>query len=277
MNDQEQVAPYHRDSRGNRLSSWTFVPGSGSDDLWLRGPAEVVHQVKATDPFYIDLAVPPPERLLWTHVLRAPGPLTHDVRQLLDILKQVLIIPPPLQAEVVLALDWYKQADANVRPFDWPNTSDGQLVHFGKYRYAPGSEEQARVGRQLAGRLASVVQLHPILRNVPTIVDVPGHDSRLRVSFGSRAATVASRLGKRMVKTQARLAFRPPAKSADQEMRAAVISGQFFFSEPISGAVLIVDDVYRSGISLSEVAKAAREAGAGTAFGLCGVLTMRAR
>lgn len=81
---------------------------------------------------------------------------------------------------------------------------------------------------------------------------------------------------KRFIKVSARDAYRAEAKSLTFEQRRELIRGQFSVRESLGSVdVLIVDDVFRSGLSMSEVARAAREAGARSIYGLAAVRTMR--
>ncbi|WP_291418817.1 phosphoribosyltransferase family protein [Actinophytocola sp.] len=90
------------------------------------------------------------------------------------------------------------------------------------------------------------------------------------------AAAVARRLDKRLVRCAALADFRTPAKSLDPAGRASVIDNQFVCREDLSGlSLLIVDDVYGSGSTVAETARAVRAAGAVQVASLCAVRTMR--
>jgi predicted amidophosphoribosyltransferase len=70
--------------------------------------------------------------------------------------------------------------------------------------------------------------------------------------------------------------FRPEAKNVTDTQHAAVLRGSFRVSESLRGAqVLVVDDVFRSGASMGEVARACRAAGAQSVSGLCVARTLR--
>lgn len=267
--------PFHPDSRGNRLERWAVVPGDGGHYLWLRCSSETLAQIRPAGPAYQDRLMDASARSEWTHVLYAPGPVDPRVEVLLQLLSQILTLPALQDLTAAVALDWYKIPPDEQHPY-WRNTTTGDLVHRGKYWYKSSPEEQASTGRTLAGFGCEAVRRHPQLQQTTVVLDVPGHDSRL-LSFGSRlAATVARDSGKRFVKVSAREKYRAEAKSLSFEQRRESIQGQFSVQESLGATdVLIVDDVFRSGLSMDEVARAARAAGARSVYGLTAVRTMR--
>lgn len=270
------VQPFFSDARGNRLDSWTVTPHGVGHHLWLRGTAEMAYQIRLAEPNYQEVSLPPSAGYQWTHVLFSPVGLRQEIVALLELLTRVITLPALEHVGAAYALDWYKVPQEGVDPYSWSNTDVGQLVNSGKYRYRSNPQEQARVGRALVGRLCAAVSPHPTLASAEVILDVPGHDTA-RVSFGSRvAATVAKDTQKRFVSTECRQPYRPEAKSLSSQQIAAMIRNQFYVAERLDGkAVLIVDDVFHSGQSLQEVARAARIAGAASVNALCGVRTMR--
>ncbi len=268
--------PFGSDSRGNRLDAWTTVAHEAGHYLWLQGPHEVVVQLTTLAPDYTPMSLPDSARPTWTHVLTAPGRLRTNVAEFLDLLKIVVSLPSPVNINVALALDWYKQPVDGVDPYHWPNTELGDLVHRGKYLYRADADRQAEVGRDLVGRVCGVIDKHFLLRRAEIVLNVPGHDSK-RVSFGSRmAATVAKNFNLPLARVRARDQFRPEAKDLHPSQRAELLSGQFYVETSLEGKkALIVDDVFRSGESMNEGARAALEAGAVRVYGICAVRTMR--
>lgn len=112
---------------------------------------------------------------------------------------------------------------------------------------------------------------HPIYREC-VLATVPGHNAKVTSNGERVAAGVARRLELPLIKTAARTALRPEAKSGE----AFDFTGEFSMDETASlQAVLIVDDLYHSGKTMSEAAAAARRAGALSVHGIAGVRTMR--
>lgn len=277
MSSFDPSRPFHHDSRGNRLESWTTTATGSGHVLWLRGPSEVILQVTALAPEYRLLPGSFTAGPTWTHALQSPMPAVPEpVGALLNLLTEVVCLPSPPNVDFALALDWYKKPEEGVNPYDWDNTSTAQLVSSGKYVYKNDDSRQSRVGLQLVDLMCRAIERHGILTQATIIIDIPGHDST-RVSFGSRvAATIASNRGIPMMKVVAKSAFRPEAKNLEEFERLNLLRDQFAVPQRLYGQrVLIADDVFRSGTSMGAVASAAHDAGAERIYGICGVRTMR--
>jgi hypothetical protein len=267
---------YRPDSRGNRLDDWTVNETADGHVLWLRGPEEAALQVVTLDPRYQRLARSATTGSKWTHALRSAKPeLEPAVQSLLDLLTEIITLPRRQNLDFAVALDWYKVPEEGVDPRQWSNTTAGGLVNAGKYQYRYNADRQRRAGLALVDMMYEAIGRHSILSRATVIIDVPGHDST-RVSFGSRVATsIARRWRIPMVRVQTRSEFRPEAKNLSAIERARVLDNQFIVPDVVrSESVLIVDDVFKSGASMKEVAKAARRSGASTVQGICGVRTI---
>lgn len=277
MSIQATPPPFRSDSRANRLESWMTANDSGARHfLSLRTADAVAAQLLKLAPDYSPRQLPLDPLVTWTHVFSSPGALRPDVAELLAVLGTTLTLSCPAALDFVLALDWYKQPVDGVSATSWPNTETGELVHLGKHRYETNGDRQTEVGRLLMRKVSAVIQGHPLLRKADVVLDVPGHDTE-RVSFGSRmAATVARDFEIPKIRVKTRDKFRAEAKSLDPSQRAAVLAGQFSIANDLQGqTALIVDDVFHSGASMGEAARAARAAGANRVFGICAVRNRR--
>jgi predicted amidophosphoribosyltransferase len=263
------------DRRGNRLERHEFlaVPGGRSHRIHLRGSAEIAEQFRQDRSGWwrsyqqvLELAE---GGEWWTHSLEASGPGPGlSCSLLLDVLSEVLTLPRLPGADFALALDWCKAADGDI----WRDTFAGKLVAAGRYRSThPAAVRAAAVG--LAARMAEVVRRHPLLDSADVIVPAPGHD-RSVLSFGEWVGReVARTVGTASVDVATRHVFRPPAKDLRGPDRR-VAEGEFFFREDLSGcAVLVVDDVYQTGQTVTATAAAARRAGAASVYVLTGTRT----
>lgn len=199
----------------------------------------------------------------YSHCFEFAGGQEPDVVDLVRVLEEVRILSPRSHVDHALVLDWYKVPDDDVDPMRWPNTPAGDLVNRGKYR---GDMTKAR---ELAGWMANIVGSHPLLCDA-TIVTVPGSRADGQ-SFGERlAVTIQRRTGNGLLVTQSAGA-RPERKTGG----ASSLLGTLSLPQTVQGSVLIIDDVVRSGHSLSAVGLAARQAGAESVFAFAAVKTMR--
>lgn len=277
MSDSFTYVPFYNDPRGNRLERWEVASAGSGHVLRLRGPVAVARQVVAVSPEYRTSIRPAGAPNQWTHELFSPDPtMKHEVRQLLDLLTEVLTLPDLQPIRFALALDWYKIPGDEVDSLHWSNTEVGELVYKGKYLYKTQEGPKGIVGRNLAGRICNTVSRHPILNDAEVILSVPGHDRKI-ISFGPRlAATVAKYRRMMSLKVGAKSEFRPEAKTLSRGQSAAVLEGEFIIPPEINGhTALIVDDVFRSGGSMAAVAKAALAAGASEIYGICPTRTMK--
>jgi hypothetical protein len=261
------------DRRGNRLEQYEFlaVRGGRSHRLHLRGSGEIAEQFRQDRSGWwcsyqqvLELAE---GGEWWTHSLEASGPGPGlSCSLLLDVLSEVLTLPRLPGTDFALALDWCKAADGD----SWRDTFAGKLVAAGRYRSThPDAVRAAAAG--LAARMTEVVRRHPLLASADVIAPAPGHD-RSVLSFGEWVGReVATMAGLTPVDVATRHVFRPPAKDR-RGHRAA--EGEFFFREDLSGcAVLVVDDVYQTGQTVTATAAAARRAGAASVYVLTGTRT----
>lgn len=240
--------------------------------LQFRAPAGAVRQIRLTDQQYT------PMESAYRKLQGVGAAPTQATSQLLALLGDVLTLPCGDELDYALALDWYKSPIDGLAPSAWPNTETGDLVHRGKYWYKDPADvaKQKKCGLALVALLVEVVKRHPLLCDVAAIAAVPGHDSKI-LSFGSRlAAAVASTLGKPLVRCSSLTDYRSPAKSLDPAVRADKIRNKFACNEHVGGqSLLIVDDVYSSGSTADEAARALRAAGATQVTSVCAVRTMK--
>jgi adenine/guanine phosphoribosyltransferase-like PRPP-binding protein len=211
--------------------------------------------------------------------MRGPGlDIRPETTELLGTLRDVLTLPCPASLDYALALDWTKQPVDGTEARLWPETRVGDLVRRGKYWYKDPQRVTAlrQVGRALTAELCNLICRHVLLRTTDTILAVPGHDARV-LSFGARlASSVANELNLSFAPLNSLSDFRTPAKNLDQSARYAVIGGQFRCDLNLEGqSVLVVDDLYGSGTTAGEAARAARAAGATQVAALCAVRTMK--
>jgi adenine/guanine phosphoribosyltransferase-like PRPP-binding protein len=264
---------YFPDSRANRLEDYLVraVKNSTRERLYLRGPAEAATQVT----WSLERLERNPRRLPlrkedgseWTDRLEFDGPLPEAVADTLSVLQSALTLVKRKPLHVAMALDFHTVPIDGVDPQQWPRTEVGSLVYRAKYR---GNREALA---SLSDRLADIAARHELYQATDLVLTVPGHDVS-RQSFGERLAyDVAKRIGVPMIKTGCSQELRPEAKSG---LETAELESLFSVDRSVrDGVVLIVDDVYRSGSTMSAVAHAAERAGARGRLGLVGARTLK--
>lgn len=270
-----QFPAFVPDSRGNRLQRYVVkrAPSSEERRIYLCGPDEVAVQAEwvLQSRGCRRLGLEPHQRSEWTHRLGTDGPVSADVRGMLDLLTEVVTLQANSPVDAALALDFYKDPDSHYDPMQWANTAAGDLVNRGKY----WGSVTAR--NALAEQLADVINRHPVYRAADVVISVPGHDSTV-IGFGQRlAAVVARETDKTFSPTTGRSQERPAMKNREAG-EVMDLTNEFIVGPEAQGrVVIVVDDVYRGGDTMRAVALAARRAGAVAVLGLVGARTMRGR
>lgn len=264
---------YWSDSRANRLEDHRVagVRGSTRERLYLRGPAEVAKQVMWTlerlkrNPRSLPLR--DQDGSEWTHRLEFDGPLPEVVANTLSVLKSALTLVEREPLHTAMALDFHTVPVDGIDPREWPRTEVGSLVYRGKYR---GSSEALN---SLSDRLAEIASRHELYQATDLVLSVPGHDASQQ-SFGEKLAyEVAQKIDVPILKTECSQEHRPEAKSG---LETSELESLFSVDASVQDrVVLIVDDVYRSGSTMSAVARSAERVGARGRLGLVGARTLK--
>ncbi len=142
-----------------------------------------------------------------------------------------------------------------------------KAIHSFKYR------QRRTLAQPLAGLVEQELRLRPL--QVELLIPVPLHPTRLRERGYNQSALLARTLGERLGIPVAELLERRRETAAQAELRAvarqANVRGAFgcVTGSELSGQrVGIVDDVCTTGATLEDCARALREAGCGSAWGI---------
>ena len=192
------------------------------------------------------------------------------------LLYQPLVMPPvcPLcgrpQASGILCSDcirWKAEIDGIRSPYRFEGVIQ-QAVYQLKYK------NLRSIAPMLAGLLYDLMKLTPVRGDA--LVPVPLHKSRMRERGYNQSTLLAKELAKlsglpiiqnSLVKREKSM---PQAKSSNVEERKKNVSGVFSIRDGrLTGkAVILIDDVSTSGATLDACARALKEAGALSVWGL---------
>lgn len=200
--------------------------------------------------------------------LQFPGSFPDGFETLVSLLQTALCLPAPPPFDLTLALDRYKTADDDVPPEQWANTEVGELIYRAKYfTYSPDKQRQAR--NSLAERMTEAIGKHPAYRDAPYLLSVPGSSGDGNSTGEMLARLVAEASGKQLIQTIG------PARAQRKADPGLDVAGLFSSPTMLDGPCVVVDDVWHTGTTCTEVARVAKLAGADAVYGLVGARTMR--
>jgi hypothetical protein len=255
---------------GRYVTAYRHDPAPGGHVLFVSGPEGAITQVRLADPTYTLKS-----SMVHSYSLNGAGSHpTAETSTVLVLLTGVLTVPCGRSLDFAIALDWFNKV-VHGAVADLTDLAD--LVHRAKHLHTPlgDVENLKQVGGAVVDELAGFVGQHPVLKSVDAIAAPPGHEGNV-LSFGSRvAAGVAQRRNIPLVRCTSPQELRAPARSLAFSARAGALGGQFRCPEDVSGQrILIVDDVYASGATVEETARALRAAGASQVISVAAIRTM---
>jgi hypothetical protein len=250
----------------DQLSDWVVITDSDQPRLHLRCTNDVAAQIERRFGSLLGSRMPirAQDQGEWTHRYPLGRQLTEEEAGFLELLTRVLTLRLGPPVTVAIALDYYKDPSSAENPQLWANTRVGELVHQGKYAGAD------RAGRALAMELSQFMDRHPDLRIAEAVVSVPSHSAR---RFSERLAGVVGRL-RGIPLIELRDDTTEQMKDTDPSSRPK--SKLSIKNEAVAGkAVVVIDDVVRTGESLRSVAAFLKASGAREVSALVAVRTMR--
>ena len=155
---------------------------------------------------------------------------------------------------------------------DWPRTKVGDLVYRAKDYYSELPFRDRDATHQICGLAIEFFQRHPRYSVAGAVAPAPSSNPDVEENLPWVIASVVSeQLGKRLV-TPRRLEEIPPQKGYDESVssisREKLQEGTVGVDHGLSGTIVVIDDLYKSGGTLREVGRACRSAGASSVLGL---------
>jgi hypothetical protein len=185
------------------------------------------------------------------------------LREVLDNLKSTIFVDLNPEVEETYALGPYTVFEEEERSL---RTSLGELLHRAKYQ----NNRTALV--QLQQRLEHFIERHPTLSGSGAIVASPKSDPTTPNLAGTWAQGIAASRDWALLDATK---FRPTVPQKDlsgeegeADVAARVANSMRVDNLPAGIKVLILDDTIRSGGTIKELARALRQAGAGSVSGL---------
>ncbi len=193
-----------------------------------------------------------------------------QVKKLLHLLSRHITIVDTLDESYALAPHSLPPEDEDEK---WKRTEIGSLVYKAKdYHQARAFRDQS-AANSLAQHLHTFITTHPRYNGATVIAPAPSSNPANTFNLPvALSAALARALGKRLVSPK-RVRAVPQLKEYDEGEagvpRAEIQSNSIQVGEDLNGLnVIIIDDLYRSGSTLEEVARACRAAKASTVFGI---------
>jgi ComF family protein len=130
-----------------------------------------------------------------------------------------------------------------------------EIMHHLKY------SDRVSLARPLGDLLKECLSAETFVGSV--VVPVPLHRSRVRIRGYNQAELIASRLERPLACDLLRRRKNTPSQTGlSRSQRKLNLAGAFEVRRRLSGAVIVVDDVYTTGSTMNEIAKTLKRAGA---------------
>lgn len=197
-----------------------------------------------------------------------------DLQQLVDLMDAAsTAICVCDNCDISECLDFYRvPIESGESPEDWQYTNVGALLYQAKYS---GS---AAASNSLASALIGHVRSHPGLRTVQSVAAIPSSSSHewrpdLPPIWAKEISDVLSVALVGLTRTRAVVTQK---QIADLSLRTQNQAGSMRAASTVQGrSVLVIDDVYTGGDTMSEACRALRAAGAARVYGLVATKTVK--
>ncbi|MCH7745105.1 MAG: phosphoribosyltransferase [Chloroflexi bacterium] len=202
----------------------------------------------------------------------------NEVKKFLELLRHHISIDDELDESHALSPHNIPDPDEDD---EWHLTPIGQLVNRTKDYSGQKAFRSKAAFDQIYIHILDFINAHPTYHRASIIASVPSSDSSKIITLPRAiASNVSEQLGKRLLVPK-RLRSIPSQKDYDQTAqvvsRKELQSGTVGVSDNIEGAsVILIEDLYETGGSIEETARACRSAGATDVLGLAITKTAKA-
>ncbi|MDT8914260.1 phosphoribosyltransferase [Amycolatopsis sp. PS_44_ISF1] len=267
--------PYQPDRRANRLTAYQLVKSNDVHTLKIQGSQDVIDHVVGAWPRLVARPAAGDDKNRWSGLLRMDFEPNEDLRAFLEFMTEALAlrVKIPASPDGALALDFYSKSTAD-DPQRREYTQVARAIRVAK-RYQWASDEAASEAEQfLANRMIDAIRRHPWYQTATRIVAAPGHTPEAGTST-RLAEALSSHFDKPLVEVRTRHQYRPATKDMSPHERGS-LTGEFrIFEDLTDRTVLIIDDIYHTGSTLTGLARAAKRVGAKTVLGLVAARNVR--
>jgi predicted amidophosphoribosyltransferase len=208
----------------------------------------------------------------WGVFIKHVGPdVEADIRAFLNLIRDAVLLDDDLNESFALA--WHSASgDQGMQ-----RTPMGQMVYEAKPygAYSPGNRAKAK---ELAAKMTEFIQAQPTYRRAGLVVPLPPSNPDKAFDLPTELALEIARLTGKAANTQClrKLRSTKPMKDCQTDgERKENIKGAFA-ADPTTcrgQTLILVDDIYDSGLSMNEAGRALRSAGAKLLLGLTATKT----
>lgn len=197
-----------------------------------------------------------------------------ELEQFLRLLQRSVTIEDSADESHALSIHALPHSSDEPDTPNWQNTAVGKLVVAAKsYHLASGSKPKTK---ELAALFIDWIARHPRYRRADVVVSPPPSNASKTFDLPE---VVATEIERRLDILQVNCAMDGdvvPQKSLrdNSEAKLKNLSGKYRVKQDLVGkTVLLVDDIYETGATISELARACRSAGAATILSLTATKT----
>ena len=190
-----------------------------------------------------------------------------ELKSLLRLLSQHVTIQDSLDESHALALHNLPVED------EWRRTNMGKLVNRAKDYYGESAWRDTKATLEICDHIVEFIQTHPRYNSANAIAPAPSSNPGKTLTLpGAVARAVSKHLSKQLFVPRRARAI-PSQKDYDdaeaEGSREDLQAESVVVDESLEGMTIVaIDDLYESGGTLNEVARACRDAGARAVLGL---------